>query len=111
MSKTIKEIKKAIPNINSNKVEDISNELDKILAIKRLFTSSDGKVLIDLLQNNCSIALRKAIISAKNADEKTLISNILEYSANLDLLSTIQDISIEQEIRNQLDEAVIEAMS
>lgn len=109
MKKTITEIKKALPDINSEKVVDISNELDKILAIKRLFNSDGGRVLIDLLRNNCTIALRKAVIAAKNADEKLLTALILDYSANMDLLSTVRDVSLEEELREQLDEAVKEA--
>lgn len=110
MEKTINEIKKALPDIDSTKVEDISNELDRILAIKTLFNSPGGKELITVLRNNCSIALRKLVIQAKNnPDLNTLLALIMDYSANIDLLSTVQDISLEKEIRLQLDEAVKEA--
>lgn len=107
--KTYLEIKDALPDINSEKVKDISDELDKILAIKSLFQSDGGKILIDMLRTNCSIAIRKAIIAAKNGDEKLLISLVMDYSANLDLLSSVQDISLEEELRQQLDDAVKEA--
>lgn len=110
MAKIIKEIKTALPNLKSKKVEEISEELDNILAIKKLFTSDGGKILLGVLKNNCSLALRKAVISAKKADKEELVSNVLEYSANLDLLSTLQDISLEEELRNQLDDAVLEAL-
>jgi len=109
--KTYKEIKKALPAIKSEKVEIISDELDKILAIKKLFLSEGGKELITLLRNNCSIALRKAVLAAKNGDEKLLSAHVLDYSANMDLLSTVQDISLEEELREQLDDAVKEAMA
>jgi hypothetical protein len=109
MKKTYREIKQALPNLQSNKVEEIADELDKILEIKALFQSEGGKQLITLLRNNCSVALRKSIVAAKNADKELLMASILDYSSNMDLLSTVQDISIEEELRKQLDEAVIEA--
>lgn len=109
-NKTIKEIKEALPNLKSQKVEDISDELDRILAIKTLFQSEGGKVLINDLRNNCSIILRKLILKSKeNPDLPTLLGLISAYSAYMDLLSSVQDISLEKEIRDQLDEAVKEA--
>lgn len=110
MPNTYQEIQKALPDLENEKVMVLSDELDKVLAVKRLFQSQDGSQLLNLLRNNCSIALRKAIIAAKNGDEKLLTATILDYSANIDLLSTVQDISTEEEIRKQLDEAVKEAM-
>jgi hypothetical protein len=111
MGKTYKEIKEALPEIEAQKVRDISEELDRILAIKTLFTSEGGKVLITLLRNNCSNTLRKLILVSKDKpDLPTLLGLIAMYSANIDLLSTVQDISIEEELREQLDSAVKEAM-
>lgn len=107
--KTIKEIEKALPGLKSDKVEVISNELDRILSIKKLFKSDGGKELINMLRNNCSTAIRKAIIAAKNGDKDTLLAVTLDYSSSMDLLSTVQDISLEEELREQLDEAVKEA--
>lgn len=108
--KTFKEIKKSLPKLESNKVEDISDALDEILAIKSLWQSDGGKKLINVLRNNCSITLRKLIIKAKeNPDLPSLLGLISTYSANIDLLATVQDISIENELRLQLDEAVKEA--
>lgn len=110
MTKTFKEIKEALPDLKSTKVEDISNELDRILAIKTLFQSDGGKELINVLRTNCSVTLRKLILKSKeNPDLPTLLGLIAAYSANIDLLSTVQDISIEEELRLQLDEAVKEA--
>jgi hypothetical protein len=110
MGKTLKEIQSALPDLHSEKVKDISDELDRILAIKKLFNSEGGKELITVLRNNCTITLRKLIIKAKeNPDLPSLLGLIAMYSANIDLLSTIQDISIEEELRKQLDEAVQEA--
>lgn len=110
--KTYKEIKKAIPKIDSEKVEIISDELDRILAIKKLFQSEGGKELITVLRNNCSIALRKLMVKAKdNPSLPELLGYISTYTANMDLLSTVQDISLEEELRVQLDEAVVEAMN
>lgn len=110
MSQTIKEIKKSLPNLKSEKVEVLAGELDRILAIKTLFLSDGGKELITVLRNNCSMALRKLILKSKeNPDLPSLLGIIAAYSANIDLLATVQDISLEEEIRNQLDEAVKEA--
>jgi hypothetical protein len=109
-SRTIKEIKEALPGINDEKVEVLSDELDKVLALKRLWSSEDGEQLLTVLRNNCSVALRKATILAEQGDKDKLLAMVLKYSANMDLLSTIQDISTEDELRKQLDEAVKEAM-
>lgn len=110
MKKTLKEIKQAFPDIDSEKVEVLGDELDRILALKKVFTSEEGKVVLDYIKNNCTIALRKSVIAAKNGDKELLMATILDYSANIDLLSSIQDISLEEEIRTQLDDAVREAI-
>lgn len=111
-NKTLKEIKTALPDINSEKVEDLSNALDDVLSVKRIFTSSDGQVLLKTLKNNCSLYLLKLIsVSKDNPSLESLLALISAYSANIDLLSQLQDIKIEEEIRNQLDEAVKEALS
>lgn len=110
MKKTFQEIQEAIPNLASEKIETMSDELDRILAIKTLFLSEGGKQLITVLRNNCSVALRRAIVNAKKGESQELIATILDYSANIDLLSTCQDISMEEEIRSQLEEAVKEAL-
>lgn len=109
MEKTYKDIKKALPDLESEKVKDLSDELDRILAIKTLFQSEGGKVLITVLRNNCGVAMRKAVLAAKKGENT--VPFLLDYSANVDLLSTVQDISFEEELREQLDEAVKEAAS
>jgi hypothetical protein len=108
--KTIKEIKKALPNLEDEKVEVLSMELDRILALKKLFQSEGGEELINVLRENCARALRRALAAVKNAEEKLMYASLLDYSANMDLLSQIQDISLEAEIRQQLDEAVKEVI-
>lgn len=108
--KTRKEIEDALPGLKSEKVDVLAEELDQILALKRVSESKDGKVFLDVLKNNCYIALRKLIIAQKKgSDYQELMGLIAEYSANIDLLSKLQDIGAEKEIRNQLDEAVKEA--
>lgn len=110
MSKTLKEIKGSLPNIDSEKVEIYSDELDRILALKTLFQSEGGKELIKVLRNNCAVTLQKLIVKSKDSpDLQSLLGLISSYSANIDLLSQIQDIKMEEEIRTQLDEAVKEA--
>lgn len=108
MKKTLREIKSSLPGIEvSEKVEILSDELDRILAIKKLFESEGGAELIKLLRENCFVTLRKLVATAKSEpDLNTLLGLIFNYSANVDLLSTMQDISMEEEIRVQLDEAV-----
>lgn len=108
--KTIKEIKEALPNIESSKVEDYANALDKILAIKRIFQSEDGRELISELRDTCLTTLRKLLVEyKKNPDLPSLVSMIATLDSNYALLSKIQDISLEKELREQLDEAVKEA--
>lgn len=108
MKKTIKEIKEALPNLKSEKVEILSDELDKVLAIKTLFKSDGGKLLITRLRNNCALSMRKAVEAAKSGNNT--VPYILDYAANLDLLQSLGDLSLEEELREQLDEAVREAM-
>lgn len=104
------EIKKALPSVESEKIDVISAELDRILQIKTLFESDGGKQLISVLRGNCSTLLRKIILKAQDApDLPSLLGLISAYSANIDLLSTVQDISMEAELRAQLDDAVVEA--
>lgn len=111
MVKTIDEIKDVMPDINSERVEDLSNELDRVLELKTLFNSKGGKQLITLLKNNCAVSLRKLVKLAREKPEiDSLLSVIFEYSANLDLLATLGDLSLEEELRKQLDEAVKDAM-
>lgn len=107
---TKKDIKKSLPNLSSEKVDVLADELDRILRIKNLFLSDGGKELITILRNNCSLTLRKLVIKSKeNPDLPTLLGLIAAYSANIDLLSTVQDISMEEELRQQLDDAVKDA--
>lgn len=95
----------------TQKVQDISDELERILAIKELFKSKGGEQLLTLLRNNCASNLRKLVTIAKEKPElDMLLSTVFEYSANLDLLSTLGDLSLEDELRVQLDDAIKEAM-
>lgn len=107
-NKTYNDIKKALPDIDSEKVETISNTLDEILNIKKIFEMDEGKVFMQVLKDNCSIALRKAIIEARNTEPDKVLIHILNYAANAELLSKFRDVSLEKEIRSQLDEAVKE---
>jgi len=104
---TLREINKALPGLKSEKVEVFSDALEQVLAIKKLFQSEGGEQLLGLLRNNCAVAIRKALIAAKKGDNT--VPFLLDYGANMDLLSTVQDISLEEELRSQLDDAVIEA--
>ncbi len=110
MSKrTYNEIKDSIPEIDSEKVKDYANELDRIVGLKILFNSDGGKELIKGLRDNCSILLGKLVLSARNEPTlSNLLSIIFEYAANIDILSRFQDISTEQEVRDLLDEIVKE---
>lgn len=110
MKNTIRDIKKAIPDINSEKVEVLADELDRIQALKTLFRSDGGQQLIGVLKRNCASTLRKLYGAMDDKPTlETLMGLIARYTANLDLLSELQDISIEGEIQAQLDEAVKEA--
>lgn len=110
MSKTINEIKKAIPDIESEKVEAYADELDRVLALKALVDTPGGKEILKIVKNNCFIALRKLIKQAKeNPTIDQLLATIMDYSANISLIAELQDINTEEELRRQLDEAVKEA--
>lgn len=108
---TIKEIKKALPTLESEKVEVLADELDKVLALKQLWTSDGGKQLITVLRNNCASALQRLItISRTKPELESMLGAALDYASSMDLLTTVQDINLETELRLQLDEAVKEAM-
>lgn len=109
MKKTYREIKKSLPGIESEKIEALSDELDRVLALKTLTESEGGKELIKIIRANCFVQLRKLVVQAKtNPTLEQLLSTIAMYSANMDLLSELQDITLEEELRTQLDEAVKE---
>lgn len=110
MNKTIRDIKKVVPNLNSEKVEVLADELDRIQDLKKLFSSDGGKVLIGRLTGNCATALRKLCAAVEDRPTLDVLMGIVStYKANLDLLAEMQDISAEEEIQRQLDEAVAEA--
>lgn len=109
--KTLREIETALPGISSEKVEIISDELDRVLSLKDLFQSDGGRELINLLRNNCVKALNQMIVRAKEGGKDAdLVGLVSYYSANIDLLSQLREVSMEQELRDQLDEAVKDAM-
>ena len=109
--RTIREINEGLPGLKSEKVEILSDELDRVLSLKELFTSDGGKELIKVLRNNCVIILNKLVAKSKdNPDLPTVLGLISAYSANIDLLAQLRDIKFEQELRDQLDEAVRDAV-
>lgn len=111
MSKITKGKKtKVSTDSKKQKVNDITDVLESILAVKRVFKSKDGEQFITLLRNNCADSLRKLIVTAREKPElNSLLSIIFDYSANMDLLLTLGDIKLEEELREQLDEAIREA--
>jgi len=111
MTKTYKEIKEALPTIESEKVEDYSDALDRTLSLKSLFKSSGGKILIEELRDTCATTLNKLVIAANETPELPLLLSLIQkYSANVKVLMKAQDIKMEDELREQLDKAVEEAM-
>ncbi len=109
---TYEEIQEAIPDLKNEKISTYSDELDRILSLKKLFSSKDGKELIKVLRDNCSSTLNRLVVVAKeNPTLPLLLTHIFRYSENINLLAQLQDIKAEDEIRDQLDEAVKEATS
>ncbi len=107
---TLKEIKSALPNLKSQKVEDIANEVDRVLALKRIFTSEDGKELIAELRDSSITAIKKLINAYKNSPDLSLLMGLCAVlDSNFSMLMKMKDISLENELRDMLDEAVIEA--
>ncbi len=102
MKKTAKEIE-AVTGIATEKVEILADELDRIQDLKAMFRSDAGQSLIKTLVANCNTALRQLY------EAKDVTNALASYRANIDLLSELQDISAEEEIARQLDEAVKEA--
>lgn len=108
-SKTLNQINSAV---RSKGLEPIKNELleahaealDKILDLKILWSSDGGKQLISLLNQNCEGALNRLVNYSKNRptlDE--LMVCVHEYSANVSLLSTLQQLKQEDIIREQVE--------
>lgn len=107
---TFNEIKKSLPTIDSEKVVDYADALDRVLVLKRIFSSKDGKELVIELRENSITAIRQLIIAYKsNPDLATLMGLCATLDSNFSFLMKIQDISLEKELRDSLDEAVKEA--
>ena len=96
--------------ISTEKVDVLADELDRIQALKTMLRSDAGKVFIARLSSNCATALTSLyrVIEDKPTLEQ-IMGIVASYKANIDLLSELQDISFEEEIQRQLDEAVKEA--
>lgn len=107
--KTLNEIKIALPNLKSEKVSDIANELDKVLAIKRIFDSEDGKELITELRSKSIDTIMKLLVAYKKADLSEMMGLCAVLDGNISLLMRMRDIDMEKELREMLDEAVVEA--
>ena len=105
MNKTAKEIK-AVTGIATEKVEVLADELDRIQELKAMFRSDAGKALLTRLVANCEAAL---VGLYAESDPIIQSKHLAAYRANIDLLAELQDISAEEEISRQLDEAVKEA--
>lgn len=111
MKKTIRDIKKALPNLKSEKVEILADELDRIQTLKALFNSEGGVQLLAVLRGNCARTLTRLYSAMDDRPSlETLMGLLARYHANLDLLAELQDVSVVDEIQRQLDEAVKEAM-
>jgi uncharacterized protein YerC len=107
MKRTAKEIKNQT-GISTETVEILADELDRIQDLKILFKSDGGKAMLDRLVSNCASALNK-MYSAENPTLDFLLAHLAKYKANIDLLAEFQDIAAEEEISNQLEQAVKEA--
>lgn len=108
-NKTITEINKALPNLKSEKVSDYANELDRVLALKRIFESEDGKELINELRETIVSTISKLTKVYKTADLSTMMGLCAVLDGNFNMLMKMKDISLEDEIRKDLDLAVLEA--
>lgn len=108
--KTLNQIKIALPNLKSEKVSDIADELDRVLVIKRIFESEDGKELIKELRESALDTIKKLIIAYKNTpDLSTLMGLCAILDSNFSMIMKMRDVSMEKELRDMLDSAVIEA--
>lgn len=105
MKQTAKQIKE-FTGLEGEKVEILADELDRIQELKVLWKSDAGKALLARLVTNCEAALTGLYGESDLTRISTLVAS---YKANIDLLGELQDISAEDEISRQLDEAVKEA--
>lgn len=95
-----------------DKIKEIENDLNNILDLKNLFLSKGGEQLVTVLRNNCAQAIYGIVAEAEGTpNSERIISLAHKYSANLSLLASFQDIALENEIRNQLDQAIQEMKS
>ena len=109
---TLRDIKKAAPDIKSEKVDVLADELDRIQALKNLFRSDGGVQLLNVLRRNCAASLLKLYGAMDDKPTLEALMGIVAcYRANLDLLAELQDVTTEEEIQTQLEEAVKEALA
>ena len=95
--------------MSKNKVLEIEQDLNNILELKALFLSKGGEQLILILRNNCADALMALVKEAESTPNyDRMVSMLHKYSANLSMLTAMQDITLEEEIRSQLDQAIQE---
>lgn len=100
---------KGLPETNDEGIEQLANTLDSIRDLKSVWKSKGGEALLGVLKGNCASSLAKIVACAKGKPTlDDLLACVHEYNANLSLLATLQDVSIENEIQNQLDESIKE---
>lgn len=103
---TLDDIKVAVPE-PTDEIRDLANEFDRLKDLKRFINSNIGKEFIEVLRGNCERSLVRLVREAKEKPELSmLVSIIMDYSANLDLLAKMREVNYMQEIDDQLVEAV-----
>lgn len=109
MSRTLNEIKEAIPE-PSQKIEILAHEFDRVQNLHVLISTDGGKELVLSLREQCATLIGKLLRTAQEdkPDLISLLSIISQYSARLELLSLLRETTTLKEIDEQLQEAVKE---
>lgn len=108
---TLSEIKEALPN-PPEKVVALSAELDRVQDLKILLQSDGGKQLVVTLRSNAARALTQLVEAARAPEPsmQRMLSLVFDYAANLDLIATLSDSTLFDEIDKQLEDSVREAL-
>lgn len=99
------EIKKEL-GLENEKINDYSDELDRIRSLRKIYNSKEGKELLKILIDSNKVLLSKALSSLDN--EKEVMLCMYQYKANMRLISGLEDLTEEESIQKELEETVKE---
>lgn len=95
--------------VKDEKIEMLADGIDRIKKQKAFWNSPVAEDTLAMIRMNCATALARAINNATTEPKlEVLLSAILQYTENIRIISSVLDITQEEEIQNQLDLALKE---